>query len=102
MNTEAIPTAGKSPSKGAFAAAISAVGSVWRQRPAAYRCFRLYSLLERQAALRFSLPSSAPFGHTFWGLRLSSLLLGFIKADALANAIANPVFSVKWFCGCRP
>ena len=28
MNTEAIPTAGKSSSKGAFAAAISAVGSV--------------------------------------------------------------------------
>ncbi len=28
MNTEAIPTAGKSPSEGAFAAAISAVGSV--------------------------------------------------------------------------
>jgi len=74
----------------------------WLQRPVAYRCFRLFWLLARQAVPRFSLPTSAPFGHTFWEFLFSSLLSGFIKADALANAVANRVFSAKWFCGCRP
>jgi hypothetical protein len=55
----------------------------------------LYWLLERQAAARFSLPTSTPFGRIFWGFPFSSLLSGFIKADAPANAIANRVFSAK-------
>ena len=46
--------------------------------------------------------SSEPFGHIFWEFPFSSLLSGFTKVDAPANAIANRVFSAKWFCGCRP
>src|SRR5260370_16996882 len=70
--------------------------------PVAYPCFPLYWLPEQQGPPRSCLPSSALFGHTFWGFPFSSLLSGFTKADAPANAIANRVFSAKWFCACRP
>ncbi len=77
MNTEAASTTGKPSSKGAFAAALSAIGSVL----AALTC----CLPVLPFVLAAGTASSARF--------LSSS--GFIKAGALANAIANRVFSAK-------
>lgn len=92
MNTETINTAGKSSSKGALAAGSRLSEVFWLRRPVACPCFPLYWLPERQGPLRPSLPSSLLFGHTSWDSPLSSSVLGFIKADAPANATANRVF----------
>ena len=95
MNTETIGTPTKSPSKGTLAAAISAVGSVL----AAATCclpvlpFVLAAGTAGTATFLFSFVSALrPY---LLGVSVLFIALGFIKADAPPNAIANRVFSAK-------
>ena len=95
MNTEAVSTTGKPSSKGTLAAALSAVGSALAALTCCLPVLPFVLAAGTASSARFSLPTSAPFGHTFWGFPFSLLLSGFIKAGALANAIADRVSSAR-------
>src|SRR5260370_18391501 len=112
MNTETISQTGKPATKGKFAAAISAIGSVLA---AATCCLPVLPFV-----LAAGTAGSAAFVSSFvsalrpYLLAVSVLFiaLGFYqsrrasrcncKPDAPADAIASRVFSARWFCGYQP
>jgi hypothetical protein len=102
MNSETIGTTGKPSSKGALAAALSAVGSVLAVATCCLPVLPFVLAAGTAGTATFLSSFISTLRHTFWEFPFSSLLSGFIKADAPANVIANRVFSAKWFCGCRP
>ncbi len=95
MNTDTIGTTGKTSSKGGLPQRSRLSEVSWLRATCCLPVLPFVLAAGTAGTATFLSSFIGPFSHTFWGFPFSSSFSGFIKADALANAIANLVFSAK-------